>query len=163
MLENIRKMDELSQLLTAAIAKGDAEDAKELLAKLKGPFELQVQLARSLAETCGDPKRRKEILEACDRLESLYPLLEEAVHSALANPNDKKAQQKVKQILGEMQEAMAQVIVLTHPNPEQRLVENGKELHEELDRLTQAVKKGDDVAAHVSLKHSQNRFFDRFD
>lgn len=60
MLEQIRKLDEISRLLMDAVRNGRNKEALELLKLLKGPFEIQVALARALAEK-SDPGTQTDL------------------------------------------------------------------------------------------------------
>jgi hypothetical protein len=54
----------------------------------------RVELGRKLANLVTDPALKKQILEACDRLERGMPDLAAATRQALQNPKDEAAQKK---------------------------------------------------------------------
>lgn len=88
-IQNSKTLEQALSKLGDAIRRGDAKAAAQAAKEVSAMLQQQVALGRKLAEQCQDPVLRKKILDACDELERLIPLIVQATKDALLNPNDK--------------------------------------------------------------------------
>jgi len=103
-------LDDAINKLRDAVRRGDAAAAAAAAKELAMWIQRQVELGRRLAAECTDPALKKKILDACDELEQLCPLIIQAVKDALMNPGDKAAQDRLNKLLDQARRAN-QVIV----------------------------------------------------
>jgi len=105
-----RSLEESMQRLADAVRRGDAKAAAAAARDVANQIAKQVALGRKLAAECDDPVLKKKILDACDELERLSPLVVNGTKEALMNPDDKDAQNR---LFGLMDQVRAQNKVIT--------------------------------------------------
>jgi len=98
-LANGRNLEESLNRLGDAVRRGDAKAAAAAARDVANQIAKQVAFGRRLAEECDDPVLKKKILDACDELERLSPLIVAETKNALMNPNDKDAQRRLEGLL----------------------------------------------------------------
>ncbi|KYQ89602.1 vinculin A [Tieghemostelium lacteum] len=96
--------------------------AKEIAADIKK----QIEEAEAYANSLSDPKRKKEILDAVERLKQLSPQLLEAIKQVLANPQDKEARKRLEQLVGQVKEASSHLAQVVQPTADELKMEKTK-------------------------------------
>jgi len=105
-IANGATLDQSLNNLLDAIRRGDAAAAAAAARDVANQIAKQVALGRQLAEQChDDPALRKKILDACDELERLSPLIVQATRDAIMNPDDKEAQKRLEGLVAQAKTA----------------------------------------------------------
>jgi len=142
MIDNVKTVDQMLDRIMAAVRAGNDKEALELLAAIKGPLDLQIQMAKNFAEKLEDPNRKKQIFDACDSIKDWYKKLDKSVRFALDNPKDPNAQKDLEKVIQGTKDAVSKIVALTYDDPEQRIIQNSSELNADLDKLVKAAKEG---------------------
>jgi len=95
------QIDRLGQ----AVRDGNARDAAAAAREVAEMIQRQIELGRRLAQQCEDPVLKKKILDACDELERLCPLIVAATKDALMHPDDKEKQDRLDKLLAQAKAA----------------------------------------------------------
>lgn len=143
------------------IDKGEVE---RQLNDLRDFVKRRVELGRELADQVDDPAIKKQILDACNELERLLPLIEDAARYAAAHPEDAEAQKRLADLLDQMRNAAARITAeklfpSVDPNNATKgaLLDSTKDLGEDLEHLRELINEGDykgaeELAQDISQK-----------
>mmetsp|Transcript_28820 Transcript_28820/g.40586 ORF Transcript_28820/g.40586 Transcript_28820/m.40586 type:complete len:941 (+) Transcript_28820:76-2898(+) len=103
-IQNTATINDNFDRLLNAVAKGNQQEAVAAAKEVTGQISQQVALGRHLADSCADPILKKKILDACNDLEALVPVILQSTKHALSNPNDPKAFQTLKDAINSAKE-----------------------------------------------------------
>jgi len=126
-----------------AVRAGDAKEAAAAAREVADQIQRQIELGRRLASQCEDPVLKKKILDACDELERLCPLIVSAVKDALMHPDDKEKQDRLERLLAQAKAA-------------------NKVIMDAADQMRSGDKKINDIAANMrdKMKFMDNKYSD---
>eukprot|EP01111_Echinosteliopsis_oligospora_P005903 TRINITY_DN1966_c0_g1_i4.p1 TRINITY_DN1966_c0_g1~~TRINITY_DN1966_c0_g1_i4.p1 ORF type:complete len:849 (+),score=349.07 TRINITY_DN1966_c0_g1_i4:153-2699(+) len=128
-------------LLEDCIARGDANmafEAVQIAKNIAADMAREIAAAEAFLATLTDPQRRKEVSAAIQKMKALSPKLLEAVKDVLANPNDARAQQRLKDIIAETRQASDELDRVCQLTPEELQAKRQKEMEEKRKRLQAA-------------------------
>lgn len=133
-----REQEKQMRELEKAAERGDLAAVKEIEKNIDRNNDLLATQARDKAAHEDDPNRKKDILKAVDELSKLIPEERKAAEEAAAHPEDKAAQQKLKDIDADIKQAMDQIN--SGPEALKHAVDKQKE---ELEAMKDAARRGD--------------------
>lgn len=110
----------------AAARLGNKELAKRYCDEAVEHMRNQISAARQLLDQIKDPKLRKEMSDAIDRLERLIPEIQEAAAYAAAHPDDPAAQKRLRDLMEKARKEMNTIGNITKKHEEQRLREEAE-------------------------------------
>jgi bacterioferritin (cytochrome b1) len=99
------RLNQEIERLRDAVHRGDPKAAAAAAKEVADLMNRQIELGRRLASQCEDPELKKKILDACDELERLVPLVVNAVKDALMNPDDQEKQRRLDRLLDQAKAA----------------------------------------------------------
>jgi len=161
---NKKALQAVMEDLQDAAARGDKGEVERQLNDLRDFVKRRVELGRELADQVDDPAIKKQILDACNELERLLPLIEDAARYAAAHPEDAEAQKRLADLLDQMRNAAARITAeklfpSVDPNNATKgaLLDSTKDLGEDLEHLRELINEGDykgaeELAQDISQK-----------
>eukprot|EP01087_Luapelamoeba_hula_P004666 TRINITY_DN1459_c0_g1_i1.p1 TRINITY_DN1459_c0_g1~~TRINITY_DN1459_c0_g1_i1.p1 ORF type:complete len:1738 (+),score=380.38 TRINITY_DN1459_c0_g1_i1:131-5344(+) len=141
--------DELRRL-EDAVRRGDLKDAAEHLKAAKDLIGENLRLAERLARDCDDPVRQQKLEAAIARLRDLDSQLVPLAKAALGG--DRAAIAGLAQLLAELGRVSDELESAAQPSLEDQLKRNMDEVDEALNRLQDALDRGDLRGARQAVK-----------
>eukprot|EP01094_Clydonella_sp_ATCC50884_P019220 TRINITY_DN3707_c0_g1_i1.p1 TRINITY_DN3707_c0_g1~~TRINITY_DN3707_c0_g1_i1.p1 ORF type:complete len:1573 (-),score=763.32 TRINITY_DN3707_c0_g1_i1:256-4872(-) len=132
----------LAELCDAA-ERGDKAGTTAALAKLQESHTRVVGQARSIASKTEDEVRRKKMLDACDELDMLFPMVGQAANAVAADPQNAQKRDELREVVRRIHHngnVIAQAACLT---PEIVVAQSARREQEALKRLQAACAAGD--------------------
>lgn len=164
MLTNKEGLKEISAELQDAAQRGDRGEVERQLKDLRDFIQRRVELGRELADQVDDPVLKKQILDACNELERLLPLIEEAARYAAAHPDDPAAQKRLQDLLDQMNAAAnritgERVFDSKDPNASTKgaILDSSKDIDSDLNRMRELLKDGNYSEAEQLAKDLQTK------
>jgi len=137
--------------LTAAVRKGNRQDAADALHDAKQNLERQAALARALAAITDDSAQRKALEDAAREVEQALKRLEPATNAALAHPDSREAQRAFAEAVQDSKMANAGVVAAAHPGGDAELALRSKEIGDLMRKAAEAIKAGDKKGALAAV------------
>jgi hypothetical protein len=166
----VGSLEPLFAELFQAIAKGDEPAAMVACDKIIANIDDQIAAGRQIAETTKNPMLKQKILDAIAILEEEKEKLKPAVIKTIRNPQDQDAKDALQAIVNNIAAASsdladaaivpmsAQELATLGDLPmganamEREAVERAQAIHDALDKLIDAVKRGDARLASEAMK-----------
>lgn len=131
----------LNKLVLVA-KKGNEKKVKEVYPQVDKDSAKLVVIAKEESAKQADPLRRQEMLDAIAKLQHHLPLAEEASKKVSKSPQAASLQEELDRIEDKIKEALAELLSSNAP-----FIATARREEYELDKMLEAVKKGDKKAA----------------